>query len=92
MRDFAAHRDRNHPDQFVKGENLRPDRIECGGSIVARGVRSDLAKVAGENRLDAVISSAGNREEWEPPQQPRDVVEQNVLDAENQRRPNDRVR
>ena len=85
------HRARNHSNQFVEGENLRPDGVEYRGLIVARCVRGDLTKVTRENRLNAIISTPWNREEWKSPQQPRDVVEQDIFDAEDQRRPNDRI-
>ena len=87
---FAVHRARNHSNQFVEGENLRPDRIEYGGLRSSlEALAANLTKVARENGLDAIISTSGNREERESPQQPCDVVEQNIFDAENQRRPND---
>src|ERR1700682_4560875 len=89
---FATDAAREHPDHFIEGENLRTHRVESRAAIVARGLHRYLCEVRGEDRLDAVISAAGNREEWKPPEEPRDIVEQDVFDAEDQRRPDYRVR
>lgn len=72
MRDprLAADRARKHSHQFIKGEDLRADRVERGGLIVTRGVHGYLGQVGREDWLDAIVSSPGNSEERKPPQQP----------------------
>src|SRR5207237_1581412 len=56
------------------------------------GPVGDLRDVFARNRLDSVITSAGNAENRKPPQEPGDVVDQYVALPEDQRRPDDRVR
>src|SRR5207245_11000140 len=55
------------------------------------GPGRDLRDVYAGARLDAVIPTTGNPEDRKPPQQPRDVVDEDVALAEDQGRPDDRV-
>jgi len=82
-------RDQTH--ELFEREGLRSDRIEHHIVFAATSSDRDRGNVVHMNRPDSVVTGAGDSEDWQSSQQPRDVVDQDVTAAEQHRRPNDSV-
>ena len=76
-----------------EGEGLRAGKIEYDVAVSLAEIDRDACQVEDRNRLKTAATPIGQQEERQPTQQPGDVVHEHLLaTAEDQRRPQDRVR
>jgi hypothetical protein len=76
-----------------EGEGLRAGKIEYHIAVGLAEIGRDACQVEDRNGLKTAAAPVGQQEERQPAQQPGDVVHEHFLaTAEDQRRPQDRVR
>ena len=87
----SFHRRPDEVDDLLEGEDLRPGGVE--GEVLVPGSRLDAQSrdVLGGDGLSAA-ATAREDEDVQVPQQPRDVVQQYLASAEDERRTHDRIR
>src|SRR4029077_1302714 len=88
----AAERVGKRAHKIPEGINLRSDRVDDPIVGIGRLVYRERDEVFDEYGLHAVIAAARDGEQWRAAQEPRDVVNQDVFDTENQRRPQNQIR
>ncbi|TMG31666.1 MAG: YraN family protein [Chloroflexi bacterium] len=87
---MPADGDRDRLDHLAVIDDVRSGCVDRHVVRLLGRPRRDLRDVFAGDRLDAVITSSRNAEDREPPEQPCDVVDQDVPVAEDQRRSDDR--
>ena len=80
----ASHPLGQQPHQFVKGVGFGANGVKSGIVLARPGSDGQLRQVINVHRLRPVLATAGDGEHREAPQQPSDVVEQNVSFAKYQ--------
>ena len=76
---------------LLEGHRLGPDGIDREVLGRLRGLDADIRDIAGVDRADPVATIARDREDRQAPQQPGDVVHQDVAATEDDGRANHRM-
>ena len=87
----TAHGGADQPNEFLVRPALLAGRVEHDVVVAGAGLDSDPSHVVDRHGLHLVAPAAGNEEERDVPQAPGDVVDEDVLRPEDERRPHDRV-
>ena len=88
----AAERALEQAEEFVEGVRLGADGVDHGVFVAEGGIHGEGGHIFDVDGAHAVAAVAGDGEDREAPQQPGDVVDEHVLAAEDDGRPQDRVR
>ena len=76
--------------QGSEGEGLRSDGVHDPVAALFSLVDGDAGEIVDIDGLDPVTAVSENAEEGEPPEDPGDVVDEDILTSEEDRRPQDR--
>ena len=79
-------------DQLVKREGIRADHIHNPIYFRVDILSGNFCQVIHINRLDLILAIPNLGEERKAPQEPGDVIDQDILDPEDQGRAKDGIR